>query len=113
MTSIYSYSLEDLTKIMQAMGQSSYRSKQIFSWLYQKRVNSFDEMSDIAKAFREKLKENFNFSRPSMRIKQESADGTIKCLFRLEDGEEVEVNRGKSYICLVRSSNADKTEINP
>ncbi|QOS39294.1 23S rRNA (adenine(2503)-C(2))-methyltransferase RlmN [Treponema rectale] len=90
MTSIYSYSLEDLTKIMQAMGQSSYRSKQIFSWLYQKRVNSFDEMSDIAKAFREKLKENFNFSRPSMRIKQESADGTIKCLFRLEDGEEVE-----------------------
>jgi 23S rRNA (adenine2503-C2)-methyltransferase len=90
MTSIYSYSLEDLTKLMQAMGQSSYRSKQIFSWLYQKRVASFDEMSDIAKGFRERLKENFNFYRPTMRLKQESSDGTIKCLFRLEDGQEVE-----------------------
>ena len=48
MNSIYSYSLEELTKIMLAMGQSAYRSKQIFSWLYKKRVKSFDEMNDIS-----------------------------------------------------------------
>ncbi len=90
MTSIYSYSLEDLTKLMQAMNQSSYRSKQIYSWLYQKRVHSFDEMSDVSKDFREKLKANFDFSLPSLSLKQESADGTIKCLFKLRDGEEVE-----------------------
>ena len=90
MTSIYSYSLEQLTQIMEAMNQSSYRSKQIYSWLYQKRVRSFDEMSDIAKDFREKLKKEFDFSLPTMSLKQESSDGTIKCLFRLSDGEEVE-----------------------
>lgn len=90
MTSIYSYSLEDMTKVMQAMGQSTYRAKQIYSWLYQKRVSSFDEMSDVSKDFREKLKANFDFSLPQMSLKQESKDGTIKCLFRLKDGEEVE-----------------------
>lgn len=90
MTSIYSYSLEDLTKLMQAMGQSTYHAKQIYSWLYQKRVHSFDEMSDVSKDFREKLKKEFDFSLPEMSVKQESSDGTIKCLFRLKDGEEVE-----------------------
>lgn len=82
--------MEDLTKLMLAMNQSSFRSKQIYSWLYQKRVNSFDEMSDISKDFRNKLKENFDFSLPSLSLKQESKDGTIKCLFKLKDGEEVE-----------------------
>lgn len=90
MTSIYSYSLEELTNLMLNLNQSSYRSKQIYSWLYQKRVKSFDEMSDISKDFREQLKEKFNFYLPTMSLKQESKDGTIKCLFKLEDGEEVE-----------------------
>lgn len=90
MTSIYNYSLEDLTKLMMALGQSSYRSKQLYSWLYQKRVKSFDDMSDISKDFREKLKTEFDFSLPGMCLMQESKDGTIKCLFRLSDGEEVE-----------------------
>ena len=72
------------------MGQSSYRSKQIYSWLYQKRVKSFDDMTDIAKTFRDQLKEHFDFYLPTMSLKQESQDGTIKCLFKLQDGEEVE-----------------------
>lgn len=90
MNSIYAYCLEDLTKIMQAMNQSTYRAKQLYSWLYQKRVKSFDEMTDISKDFREKLKENFDFTLPSLSVKQESKDGTIKCLFKLKDGEQVE-----------------------
>lgn len=61
MNSIYSYSLDDLTKIMQSMSESNYRAKQIFSWLYKKRVKSFDEMSDVKKSFRDTLKENFDF----------------------------------------------------
>ena len=56
-TSIYSYSLEDLTKIRLARGQTAYRSKQIYSWLYKKGATSFDDRSDISKTFREKLKE--------------------------------------------------------
>ena len=87
MNSIYSYSLEELTKIM---GQSAYRSKQIFSWLYKKRVKSFDEMNDISLSFREELKKNFDFFLPTIDVMEKSKDGTIKCLFKLRDGERVE-----------------------
>ena len=90
MNSIYSYSLEELTKIMLAMGQSAYRSKQIFSWLYKKRVESFDEMNDISLSFREELKKNFDFFLPTIDVMEKSKDGTIKCLFKLRDGERVE-----------------------
>ena len=90
MNSIYSYSLEELTKIMLAMGQSAYRSKQIFSWLYKKRVKSFDEMNDISLSFREELKKNFDFFLPTIDVMEKSKDGTIKCLFQLRDGERVE-----------------------
>lgn len=72
------------------MGQSSYRGKQIFTWLYRKGAKSFDQMSDVSKDFREVLKENFSFSLPTVDIKQESEDGTIKCLMKLSDGEKVE-----------------------
>lgn len=90
MNSIYSYSLEELTKIMLVMGQSAYRSKQIFSWLYKKRVKSFDEMNDISLSFREELKKNFDFFLPTIDVMEKSKDGTIKCLFKLRDGERVE-----------------------
>lgn len=90
MNSIYAYSLEDMNKIMQSMGESSYRAKQIFSWLYKKRAKSFDEMSDIKKTFRDILKEHFDFTLPTVDVMEKSADGTIKCLFRLKDGERVE-----------------------
>lgn len=90
MNSIYSYSLDDLSKIMQSMGESNYRAKQIFSWLYKKRVKSFDEMSDVKKTFRDVLKGNFDFSLPTIDVMEKSADGTVKCLFRLKDGERVE-----------------------
>ena len=90
MNSIYSYSLEELTKIMLAMGQSAYRSKQIFSWLYKKRIKSFDEMNDISLSFREELKKNFDFFLPTIDVMEKSKDGTIKCLFKLRDGERVE-----------------------
>lgn len=90
MKSIYSYSLEELTDLMLSLGQSSYRAKQIYSWLYRKNVSSFDEMTDISKDFREVLKEKFDFSLPEISVLQESKDGTVKCLFRLSDGEEVE-----------------------
>lgn len=90
MTSIYQYSLEELTDLMLNMNQSKFRAKQIYSWLYQKRVTSFDAMSDISKDFRNKLKETFNFDLPTISVLEESKDGTVKALMRLEDGEEVE-----------------------
>lgn len=90
MTSIYSYSLEELTDLMVKRGQTAFRAKQIYAWLYKRGVSDFDQMSDISKAFRDELKAEFNFALPKCVLKQESKDGTIKCLFELKDGERVE-----------------------
>ena len=90
MKSIYSLSLEQLTNEMVSLGQSTYRAKQIFSWVYKKRVTSFDGMTDVSKSFRETLKTMYDFYLPSVSVKEESKDGTIKCLLRMRDGEEVE-----------------------
>lgn len=90
MRSIYSFSLDELTSEMLNLSQSKYRSKQIYSWLYQKGATTFDEMSDISLSFREELKKNYSFSLPKMTNIQVSKDGTIKCLMELSDKESVE-----------------------
>ena len=56
MKTIYDYSYAQLEELMLAKGQKKYRANQIFSWLYQKRVTSFDEMSDVARSFLDELK---------------------------------------------------------
>lgn len=87
---LYNYSLEKLTKLMVDKNQSSFRSKQLFTWMYKKRVASFNEMSDISKDFRSQLEEEFSMSLPKVEVMQKSNDGTIKVLFKLDDGEKVE-----------------------
>ena len=66
-----------------------YRSKQIVEWL-SKGVSSFDQMTNLPKDFREKLKEDYSIYRPKVINKQISKDGTIKYLWELEDGNAVE-----------------------
>lgn len=90
MRSIYSFSYPELEQEMLALGQTRYRAKQIYAWLYKRTVASFDEMTDISKAFREELKSRYDFYVPECTLRQESKDGTIKSLFRMKDGEEVE-----------------------
>ncbi|NQD52839.1 23S rRNA (adenine(2503)-C(2))-methyltransferase RlmN, partial [Bacillus altitudinis] len=63
---------------------------QIFEWLYEKRVTSFDEMSNLSKELREKLKDQFAITTLKTVIKQTSQDGTIKFLFELHDGYTIE-----------------------
>lgn len=67
-----------------------YRSRQIFSWLYRKKVKSFSDMTDLSKAFRSQLEERFEISRPEVVQVEHSVDGSRKYLFRLKDGSEVE-----------------------
>lgn len=63
---------------------------QIYEWLYEKRVKTFEEMSNLSKPLRDKLEENFALTTLSTIIKQESKDGTIKFLFQLQDGYSIE-----------------------
>lgn len=80
----------ELETLLKAQGQPSYRTKQVFQWLH-RGVESFDEMTDLPKAMREKLAESCFISRLSIREKHVSRiDGTVKYLFELEDGNCIE-----------------------
>ncbi len=87
---IYDLSLDDLNQWVLAQGHKSYRSKQIYQWLYQKRATDFDQMTDLSKDLIALLKENFIITPLSLVTRQASKDGTIKCLFKLLDGSLVE-----------------------
>lgn len=88
--SIYSLKLEDLKDWLADQKQPAFRAKQIFDWLYVKRVSSFDEMTNLSKDLRELLKEKFVITTLKTVVKQESIDGTIKFLFELQDGYTIE-----------------------
>lgn len=88
--SLYSLQLEELREWVEKEGEKKYRADQIFEWLYKKRVDSIEEMTNLPKGFREKLKERFTLSPLKMIVKQTSKDGTIKFLFELSDGYSIE-----------------------
>jgi len=88
--SIYDLSFEDLQTYLEENNFKAFHAKQIFRWLYDKRVSDFDLMSDLSISLRENLKANFSLALPEIIVKQESKDGTIKYLFKLEDGQSVE-----------------------
>ena len=81
---------EELENFIIGLGEPKFRAKQIFSWLY-KGVSSFDEMTDISKAAKEKLIEKSFISVLEIEDKLVSKiDGTVKYLFKLEDGNFIE-----------------------
>ena len=88
--SIYDFNLTDLENELIILGEKKYRAKQIFSWLYEKRVRSFEEMSDLPKDLISKLNERYHFNDLELVTKQISKDGTTKFLYRLKDGHLIE-----------------------
>ena len=90
MNNLYNYSLSKLEDHMLSIGQKKYRATQLFKWIYEKRVDDFDLMSDISLKFREDLKNNYCLIKPKIYTKQISSDGTIKLLLELEDGNKIE-----------------------
>ena len=90
MRSIYGLSLKDLENYLIENSMKPFHGKQIFRWLYHKRVRSFDEMSDISKKMIEKLKEDFSMEELGIVSMQTSKDGTKKFLFEMDDGSLVE-----------------------
>ena len=81
---------DQIREAITSMGEPSFRSKQISEWLWQKSARSFDEMTNLSKALRTRLQENFEL-RPIITDKvQNSNDGTIKSRFILHDGHKIE-----------------------
>ncbi|NBI29609.1 23S rRNA (adenine(2503)-C(2))-methyltransferase RlmN [Chengkuizengella marina] len=87
---IYDYTLEELQSWVKENKQPTFRAEQIYDWLYVKRVNSFEEMSNIPKQLRVKLEADFNFVTLNEITRFESKDGTIKFLFELQDKNAIE-----------------------
>ncbi|WP_146521260.1 23S rRNA (adenine(2503)-C(2))-methyltransferase RlmN [Stieleria varia] len=83
-------SLDDLRQWLADRGHKAFRAKQIFHWVFQRRADHFDLMSDLPKSLREQLSREFDIFRASESARQQSVDGTEKLLIRLADGGEVE-----------------------
>lgn len=81
---------DELVGVVSELGEKKFRAKQLFRWL-SKGVCDFDEMSNLPKTFREKLKEQYCIDIPRVIYDQQSrTDGTRKCLFEFRDGSRVE-----------------------
>lgn len=86
---IYDLTLKDLENYFEKINEKKYRASQVFSWLYEKRVTSFDEMTNLSKDLIIKLKENFTIDLPLI-IKEEHDTNVSKFLFKLSDNEHIE-----------------------
>ncbi len=90
MTDLKSMTLEEITVALRAMGEPQFRGKQVFTWLH-RGITDFDQMINIPKSLREKLRAEYTLTVPTVARKQESKlDGTIKYLWELSDGNCIE-----------------------
>ena len=84
---IKNYDLDDLKEELKLLGEKPFRAEQIFKWIYQDKVESFDEMTNLSLDLRKKLDENYSLGLFEIVRKLESVDGTKKYLFDVQDGE--------------------------
>ena len=90
MIDLKSMSLQQVTDTLKEMGEPAFRGKQVFTWMH-KGARSFEEMTNLPKSLRDKLKNECILTPPQVALKQESKlDGTIKYLWELADGNCIE-----------------------
>ncbi len=88
---IKSFTLEELIQELNKLGEKPFRAKQLYQWMHEKLARSYEEMTSISKALKEKLDANYEYTSLNMVTFQESKqDGTRKYLFELADGNVVE-----------------------
>lgn len=88
---IKSMNLAELTEFVASIGEKAFRAKQLYQWLHVKQVYAFDDMTNLSKAFREKLDEvSFITNLKQEQVQISQIDGTRKYLFLLEDGNVIE-----------------------
>ncbi len=95
----------ELENWVKKQGWQKFRAKQIAKWIYNKKVNSFDEMTDLSKEIRNQLKEKAQLNVLELvTFEQSKEDGSIKFLWRLEDGHTIESvfipEKGHNTLCI-------------
>ena len=84
------FDLEGLAVFCEGLGEKRFRATQLFRWIHQRGMSQFDDMSDLAKSLREKLKVHAHVAALPILSQQISKDGTIKWLFDVGNGDAVE-----------------------
>jgi 23S rRNA (adenine2503-C2)-methyltransferase len=83
-TNLLGLTRAELEAFVEGMGEKSFRARQLLKWLYKRNVSDFDEMTDLAKSFRAKLKDVAEVRVPQITLTQVSADGTRKWLLAMD-----------------------------
>src|SRR5438045_2930942 len=99
----------ELEELVQTLGEPGYRATQVFKAVHERRLRSFDEITDLPKKFREKLAEVADISRLTVESKYTSIDGTRRYLMKTAEGENpVETvfipSEGRDTICFSSQS---------
>ena len=89
---LYNLSLNEMEEYFLANGDKKFHASQLFTWMYQKKIHSLDEVTDIKKEMLDKIKQDFSFDRLEI-VKIEKDVDVSKYLFKLSDSEHIE------YLC--------------
>lgn len=89
-TNILSMTFDELSSEFKEQSIPGFRSKQVWDWLHKHYARSYDEMMNLPKDLREKLKQNYPIPKCDVEMKQEASDGTVKFLFAVEDDDYIE-----------------------
>jgi 23S rRNA (adenine2503-C2)-methyltransferase len=90
MESIFGQTLPLLEQTLEAWGHKSFYAGVIFDWIYEKKVRTFQAMTNLSLTLREQLTQHFHFNLPSIHVRRDSLDRTVKLLLKLEDGYLIE-----------------------
>jgi 23S rRNA (adenine2503-C2)-methyltransferase len=89
-SNLFGLDRDALRSLFEGLGEPAYRGQQVYSWLYQKRASSIEQMTDLPKALRDRLIAAHVVRWPEVTERAVSSDGTIKFLFQLDDGATIE-----------------------
>jgi 23S rRNA (adenine2503-C2)-methyltransferase len=90
MESIFGQTLSRLETVLETWNQKTFYASVIYDWIYEKKVRSFQAMTNISLSLREQLEKHFHFQLPAIHVRRDSIDKTVKLLLKLEDGFLIE-----------------------
>ena len=90
MIDLYTLSFDALAGLLVGWGEPRFRTKQVWEWLYDRRVSDFDAMTNLPKSLRDRLAAEATLGSLALEAEEVSHDGTIKRLYRLHDGQLIE-----------------------
>jgi 23S rRNA (adenine2503-C2)-methyltransferase len=103
-TDLRNLTFEELKDWVTGLGLEPYRAEQVFRWIFQPDIQSFDQMTNLSKKWRDLFRQQAYLSRLIVKKVEKSNDGTRKFLFQLEDGEGIESvlipERGHYTLCI-------------